>query len=220
MSRNGDMLPEMRQKVLDAAARLFRDKGYAATTVRAVAESCGIRAASLYYHFPSKDDILAEVFDYGVRHVSDAVRAAVGRLPPSASSYDKMRAAIVAHLESFFVYGDYTATNIRVFRQAPREVQRRNRRLRDRYEGYWQGLLEEARRRGELRPGVDLAVARLFLIGGLNHTLEWYTKRGGASFGELAERYADLIFHGIGAGRAAAPADSPRRRGGPRASTA
>jgi len=198
MARRGEMLPEMRQKVLDAAARLFRDRGYAATTVREVADRCGIRAASLYYHFPSKDDILAEVFDYGVRHVADAVRSAVEGLPEAASSYEKIRAAILAHLESFFVYGDYTATNIRVFRQAPRGVQRRNRRLRDRYEAYWRRLFEEAKGRGELREEVDLAVARLFLIGGLNHTLEWYTKRGGASFTELAERYADLIFHGMG----------------------
>lgn len=198
VTSRSDMPLEMRQKVLDTAARLFRDKGYAATTMREVADRCGIRAASLYYHFPAKEEILAEVFDYGVRHVSDAVRAAVARLPASASSYEKVRAAIIAHLESFFVYGDYTATNIRVFRQAPREVQRRNRKLRDRYEAYLQSLLEEAKRRGELREGVDLATARLFLIGGLNHTLEWYTKRGGASFEELAERYTSLLFHGIG----------------------
>jgi hypothetical protein len=77
-------------------------------------------------------------------------------------------------------------------------VQRKNRKLRDRYERYWQRLLEEARRRGELRKDVDLTTARLFLIGGLNHTLEWYTKRGRASFAELAERYTELFFHGIG----------------------
>jgi TetR/AcrR family transcriptional regulator, cholesterol catabolism regulator len=193
----GDLRPEMRQKVLDAAARLFRDKGYAGTTMRDVAARCGIRAASLYYHFPSKDEILAEVFDYGVRHVAGAVRGAVEGLPRSASSYDKIRAAVHAHLESFFVYGDYTASNIRVFRQAPAEVQRKNRRLRDRYEAYWQRLLEDARRSGELRRGVDLSIARLFLFGGLNHTLEWYTARG-ISFRDLAERYTDLIFHGIG----------------------
>lgn len=188
----------MRQQVLDASAKLFRDKGYAGTTMREVADRCGIRAASLYYHFPSKDEILAEVFDYGVKHVFDAVRAAVDRLPASATAYQKIRAAILAHLESFFVLGDYTASNIRVFRQAPREVQRRNRRVRDRYEGYWHTLFEEARRRGEIRGEVDMAIARLFLIGGLNHTLEWYTKRGGASFGDLADRYAALLFHGIG----------------------
>jgi len=187
----------MRQKVLDAAARLFRDRGYAGTTMRAVAGRCGIRAASLYHHFPSKDDILAEVFDYGVRRVAAAVRAAVDRLPPSASAHDKVRAAVHAHLESFFVYGDYTASNIRVFGQAPRPVQRKNRGLRDRYEAYWHRLLEEARQRGELRRGVDLSIARLFLFGGMNHTLEWYTASG-VSFRELAERYTDLIFHGIG----------------------
>src|SRR5689334_12626068 len=99
--RAREMPVEMRQLVLDTAAALFRDKGYAATTMREVAERCGIRAASLYYHFPAKDEILAEVFDYGVRRVSDAVRAAVERLPASASSYAKVRAAIVAHLESF-----------------------------------------------------------------------------------------------------------------------
>src|SRR5206468_7778402 len=197
MARPADLEPEMRQKVLDAAARLFREKGYAGTTMREVADHCGIRAASLYYHFPAKDEILAEVFDYGVRHVADAVRAAVDHLPASASSYEKVRAAVRAHLESFFVYGDYTASNIRVFRQAPRAVQRRNRSLRDRYESYWQTLLEEAKRRGEIRRGVDLAIARLFLFGGMNHTLEWYTHRG-ATFRELAGRYADLIFHGIG----------------------
>lgn len=198
MTRIDDTMPEMRQRALDAAAKLFRDKGYAATTVREVARRCGIRAASLYYHFPSKDDILAEVLDYGVRHVADAVRAAVAALPASASAYDKVRAAILAHLESFFVYGDYTATNVRVFRQAPRAVQQRNRRLRDRYESYWQELLEEAKDKGEVRPGLDLTVARLFLIGGLNHTLDWYTKRGGASFADLADRYTELIFRGIG----------------------
>ena len=161
---SSDLRPEMRQKVLDAAARLFRDRGYAGTTMRAVAGRCGIRAASLYHHFPSKDDILAEVFDYGVRRVAAAVRAAVDRLPPSASAHDKVRAAVHAHLESFFVYGDYTASNIRVFGQAPRPVQRKNRGLRDRYEAYWHLLLEEARQRGELRRGVDLSIARLFLI--------------------------------------------------------
>ncbi len=212
MTAPSDIAPETRQKVLDTAAKLFRAKGYAATTMREIADRCGIRAASLYYHFPAKDEILAEVFDYGVRHVSDAVRSAVEALPESASAFDKIRAAVLAHLESFFVYGDYTASNIRVFGQAPAEVQRRNRRLRDRYEAYWQDLFEGAKKSGELRADVDLAIARLFLIGGLNHTLEWYTKRGGASFEDLADRYARLLFEGIGAPLRAAKVPASRTR--------
>lgn len=47
-----------RDQILDAAAHLFVERGYAATSTRAIAEEVGIRQASLYYHFPSKESIL------------------------------------------------------------------------------------------------------------------------------------------------------------------
>jgi AcrR family transcriptional regulator len=49
---------DARQAVLEAAAQLFTDTGYAATSTRAIAERAGLRQASLYYHFPGKEDIL------------------------------------------------------------------------------------------------------------------------------------------------------------------
>ena len=50
-----------REEILDAAAELFSVQGYTATSTRAIAESVGIRQASLYYHFSSKEQILAEL---------------------------------------------------------------------------------------------------------------------------------------------------------------
>lgn len=50
-----------RQQILDAAAHLFTTQGYSATSTRNIAEEVGIRQASLYYHFPGKDDILLEL---------------------------------------------------------------------------------------------------------------------------------------------------------------
>ncbi|MEB3069080.1 TetR/AcrR family transcriptional regulator [[Mycobacterium] vasticus] len=47
-----------RDEILDAAAELFTTVGYAATSTRRIAESVGIRQASLYHHFAAKDDIL------------------------------------------------------------------------------------------------------------------------------------------------------------------
>ncbi|MGW5308910.1 TetR/AcrR family transcriptional regulator [Nocardia thailandica] len=47
-----------RAEILDAAAELFTTQGYASTSTRAVADAVGIRQASLYHHFGSKDDIL------------------------------------------------------------------------------------------------------------------------------------------------------------------
>jgi AcrR family transcriptional regulator len=56
-----------RDEILDAAAALFVEHGFAATTTRAIAERIGIRQASLYYHFAGKDDILVELLERTVR---------------------------------------------------------------------------------------------------------------------------------------------------------
>lgn len=199
-----------RQQVLDVAARLFREKGYAGTTQREIAKRCGIQAASLYYHFASKDDLLLEVLDYGIERIFAAVRAAVERLPEDAPIEQKVRAAAHAHLESFFVYGDYTATNIRVFGQAPKAVQRKNLALRDGYERYWTELFQQGQKRGEIRRGADLGLVRLFLLGALNRTVEWWDEDGALGLEDLADRFTAILFHGIGDARSAAAA--PRRR--------
>jgi AcrR family transcriptional regulator len=56
-----------REEILDAAAELFAQRGYAATSTRLIAERVGIRQASLYYHFDTKEQILAELLEATVR---------------------------------------------------------------------------------------------------------------------------------------------------------
>ena len=71
--------------ILETAARLFRHEGYAATSLRAIAAACDMKAGSLYYHFESKDQIVSEVLDIGVQRVFDAVKLALEELAPDAS---------------------------------------------------------------------------------------------------------------------------------------
>jgi TetR/AcrR family transcriptional regulator, cholesterol catabolism regulator len=191
--------PATRRQILDVAAKLFRENGVAATTLRDVAQRCGIKAASIYYHFGSKDEILLEVLDFGIERIFSSVKEAVARLPRDAPFEKKLRAAIHAHVESFFVYGDYTATNIRVFGQAPKGVQKRNLALRDRYERWWKELFDDGRKRGALRAGLDLGIVRLFLFGAMNRTVEWYRPGGDLDLEELTGRFADIVLRGIGA---------------------
>lgn len=47
-----------REEILDAAAELFTSRGYASTSTRRIADEVGVRQASLYHHFATKDDIL------------------------------------------------------------------------------------------------------------------------------------------------------------------
>lgn len=55
-----------REEILDAAAELFTRHGYAATSTRTIAEAVGIRQASLYYHFASKEELLEELLEQTV----------------------------------------------------------------------------------------------------------------------------------------------------------
>jgi AcrR family transcriptional regulator len=63
-----------RQEILDAAAELFSENGYAATSTRAIALAVGVKQASLYYHFPSKDAMLAELLAGTVQPSIEAAR--------------------------------------------------------------------------------------------------------------------------------------------------
>ncbi len=182
-------------RILQAAAHLFRFKGYEATTLRGIAAECGLKAGSIYYHFSSKDEILAEVLDFGIQQLLQNVRSAVedaGDQAPQA----RIRQAIRTHLKCSLEFGDFTATNIRVYSQAPREIQERALVARRRYEDYWKGLFTAAQEAGEIRPDIDLSIARLFLFGGMSWTLEWY-RPGGASATQLADAFADMLFHGM-----------------------
>ena len=62
-----------REEIIGAAARLFVDQGVAGTSTREIAESVGIRQASLYYHFANKDEILIEVLQRSIRPTVDKI---------------------------------------------------------------------------------------------------------------------------------------------------
>ena len=76
--------PDGRELVLDTAAKLFRVEGYASTSLRDIAAEAGMRAASLYHHFESKDAIVSEVLRIGVERVFEHVKQAIDELPPNA----------------------------------------------------------------------------------------------------------------------------------------
>ena len=94
-----------RQRILDAAAKTFRDKGYVATRLQDIAEAAGLRAGSIYYHFASKEQILEAVFDIGTTRLRQSVSDAVALLPATASHRDRIFAAARTHLSTLLGAG-------------------------------------------------------------------------------------------------------------------
>ncbi len=185
-----------RQAILDTAARLFRQEGYAATSLRAIADACDMKAGSLYYHFDSKDQIVSEVLDIGVQRVFDTVRCAVEALSPDADLRATLQCAIEAHLSALLHAHDFTSANIRIFGQVPSDVRASHKSLRRSYEQYWQGLLTALQRRGEIRSGTDLQRTVFFLFGAMNWTTEWYDQKK-SGLPAMAGELADLVTNGL-----------------------
>lgn len=65
-----------RQKILAVAEELFIDQGYNAVSIRDIAERCEVTNAALYYHFPSKMALFAEVLEQHARRLNDRMQVA------------------------------------------------------------------------------------------------------------------------------------------------
>ena len=91
--------PTTSDRILVAAEALFAERGFAGTAVRDIAARCGLNAASLYNHFPSKQALYESVLERGIRPLLDeVVRAATtDELGPALG--DRIIDALMAHLE-------------------------------------------------------------------------------------------------------------------------
>ena len=184
-----------RDGILNVAARLFREQGYGAVSLRRIAEAAGIKAGSIYYHFGSKDEIVVAILDEGIWAVHDRMRRAISDVS-GGDAATVLRAAIRAHLRALLDVSDYSSANVRIFGQVPQSVRDANLPARRAYEAEWDGLLSRLKADGALREVVDVRRLRLMLIGALNATLEWFDpERGSAE--ALASAYADVFLNGV-----------------------
>jgi len=185
-----------RARLLDAAARIFRERGYVATTMRAIARNAGIEAGSIYYHFRSKDELISAVLDFGIKALLGSVTESIAQVPEDLSARARIERAIEAHVAAILQYGDYTLAMRRVFGQVPPSVWRHHMRLREEYGAVWHRLLLQAEAEGILRPGLDVTVARFFLLGGLNWTVEWF-KPQKFSLETVTKNFSALVLDGL-----------------------
>jgi AcrR family transcriptional regulator len=156
-----------RQALLDAAAAIFRARGFHASSMRDIARAAGMLPGSVYYHFDSKEALLAAVYGEGVHRICTAVDAAVAR---EQHANARLRAACRAHLQVLLDASDYAQVVIRVL---PEDVPAAAADLgahRDGYERRFRDLIGAL----DLPAEVDRGHLRRLLLGGLNWARHWY----------------------------------------------
>lgn len=185
--------PNRRGDIVRAAGRLFHDKGYSATTIRDIAGAVGMQSGSPFYHFKTKHDMLRAVVLEGL----DAISAAVAKAASSGKSPQaRFEAMLRAHLGQLLGSEgrDFAATLLHESRHLDTAELAELVTLKDRYEAMWQEMLKDLKRAGLIAD--DSPVARLFLMGALNWTVQWYRPEGSKSIDQLARQLAAFVIGG------------------------
>jgi len=159
-----------RTLLLDEAARLFGTRGYDSTSMRDIATAVGMLPGSLYYHFPSKEDLLIAVYTIGMEQMQAAVQSAIA---PLDDPWDRLEAASAAHLGTLLDRRGYAAAVIADWPSAA-AVREKLVEERDRYEAIFRTLVAAL----PLRGSQDRQFLRLALLGALNWTIAWYRPGG------------------------------------------
>lgn len=183
-------------RLLDEAAHLFLTTGYAETTMRQIAAAAGMKAGSIYHHFASKDEMLEAILVRGIDVMVQSFHEARAATA-SADAQTRLAAHVRAHLGSLFEHGPYTATHVTAFPYAPPDIRERIVPIRDGYEALWTDMLRAMAAVGAIDMGPSVSMARLILMGSLNHTVEWFDPAGNQTVDQLADAIAQQFWAGV-----------------------
>jgi TetR/AcrR family transcriptional regulator, cholesterol catabolism regulator len=200
----GDDVPDTTaNRMWHTAARLFRERGYSATTTRELAAELGIKKASLYYHMGKKEDLLLGICMAALEHVDTAVRSAVAK---ETRGDGKIRSLIHAQLNAMLTEIDMHATLLLSLDQLTPVRRRKVVAQKQRYQNLVREVLAEAQEAGYLRNDISADHLALVLLNMLNWTITWYRPNGSMAAPLLADLIAAVFLEG-----AAAPARPPQR---------
>lgn len=183
-----------RHALLEAAAHLFRRKGFSATTTRDIAAAAGMQSGSPFYHFKSKDALLFAVMEEGMHTALNRQRSALSDMAPSQlSAVEQLRYLIHAHFEVLLGPGnDFVPVMLYEWRSLSKGQRKELAQLIADYEALWMPVLQALHTGGQLRAPVG--IARLLILGALNWSVQWFDPKKGASVKELGEAAVVLFL--------------------------
>jgi AcrR family transcriptional regulator len=182
------------QEIVEAAARVFCEKGYMAATTRDIARAVGIDNTTLYYYVRSKEDLLYRLAV--ATHDATDLRMRVveaSRADPAS----KLRQLITGHLLGFDEQPHRTHVYYSDWHNLTGAYREDIKERRGRYVAYVTDLIRQGRDEGLFDRRLDPAVTTFGILTLLNSLHLWYRPDGRLSLMEIAETYCTLILEGL-----------------------
>lgn len=183
-----------RAEMVNAAARLFSERGYHGTSMRHLGDALGLLRGSLYAHIGSKEELLFDVVDEGAERFLGRGTEAVAADAPAA---ERLRMLLVGHVETAAQHLDAATVFLNEWRYLSDDLRAVIQAKRDRYEAMVTGIVSDGIAAGEFRRDADVRLAVLLVLSAANWTYEWYRPGGRLSPTEVGERFAELIVTGL-----------------------
>lgn len=182
-------------EILDAAAKVFAERGYYGASTQDIADVLGIRQASLYYYFSSKEIALELVCMKGVEGFFEAASEVAAR---KISAADKVRGLVEAHLAPLSDRADFVKTFLNERQYLPSASRKKVGKLSRAYEKVIEKVIAEGVASGEFCKTLDPRLMTLALLGMCKSVSVWMGKEEHYQVPEVAEQYARILLAGIG----------------------
>ena len=185
-------LETRRDEIIKTAAKLFKEKGYSAVTMRDLATAMGMKAASLYNHIKSKQEILKEI----IISLAEAFTDGMSQVRESdITSIEKLKAIVSLHINisSHNIYGMASLNNdwMHLEEQLPYYLE-----LRSNYEEEFRSILKEGMSNNEIKKA-NLEVVLFSLLSTLRSLYLWIPKKEDLNSEELSKDLSEVLINGI-----------------------
>jgi len=180
-------------RIIQAATNQFFERGYHGTTIKELAAEAGIRSATLYYHFPNKEEILVAIMRSTLTALAEVVEAAT---VTELGASDQLRAAVTTHIrfhvdhhrEVFLCDAELRALSPTTRAEIVAQ--------RDRYEEIFRGILRSGLAAGVLEvPDVELVTRSL--LAACSGVAFWFRPGGTMTVSDVADTYAEIFLRAL-----------------------
>jgi AcrR family transcriptional regulator len=192
MAQGGDV----RARILEVAAQLFMEQGFAATSVREIGERAAVGQSSLYHHVQSKGQLLFQLHQGFSKDLLDRLIAVV---ESTTSPTEQLRGLVHVVLSVVETHQAEVTVYLREGHALDEEARKEIQRERDQVDAIVDKIMTDGIKAGEMRPDLDVKLTRLGILGMCNWTYQWFRPGGEYSSGQIADYFADLVIQGVAA---------------------
>ena len=185
---------DQRKQAIMSAAAVFAEKGFHGSSTRDIAERLGIKQGSLYYYFKSKEEALGEVCLFGIEeYVHRMQDIATSEQPFEA----KLMATVSSHLSSYRERNEALKVYNDERLYLPEERRTKLKQLGSQYRRQLEGIFEQGKESGVLRPSLDCHFAAQAVIGLCNAWGDIIVRDSNMNIFDITQKCIDLLLNGF-----------------------